>query len=76
MGINETNHGIAEGHVEESNPHILAPDANNEMSLTIWETIKANPKTILYCLTLATGPMVYGFDLIIVSQCVAMPAFQ
>ncbi|KAH7417853.1 general substrate transporter [Cadophora sp. MPI-SDFR-AT-0126] len=67
---------MPETHVEDASPHVLPPDVNNEMSMSIWETIKANPKTISWCCTLASGPMVYGFDLIIVSQVVAMPAFQ
>lgn len=67
---------MPETHVEDASPHVLPPDVNNEMSMSIWDTIKANPKTIGWCCTLASGPMVYGFDLIIVSQVVAMPAFQ
>ena len=67
---------MPEAHVEDARPHVLPPDVNNEMSVSIWDTIKANPKTIGWCCTLASGPMVYGFDLIIVSQVVAMPAFQ
>jgi len=68
--------GKPETHVEDASEHVLAPDATNEMSMSIWDTIKANPKTIGWCCTLASGPMVYGFDLIIISQVVAMPAFQ
>ncbi|KAH0846392.1 hypothetical protein AYO21_07482 [Fonsecaea monophora] len=68
--------GAAETHVEAPYSAVMAPDASNEMSLTIMETIQANKKYIGWCLLLSIGPMVYGFDLIIVSLATAMPAFR
>ncbi len=62
--------------VEDISHTIVSPDLGNEMNLSILETIKANPKAIIYCALLCFGPMVYGFDLIIVSLATAMPAFQ
>lgn len=73
--VDEKSHGHVEDQ-DQAPAHMLGPDASDEMSLTIWQTIKANPKTLAYSLVLAMGPMVYGFDLIIVSLAVAMPSFQ
>ncbi|KAK9310942.1 general substrate transporter [Lipomyces starkeyi] len=64
--------GAGQGHFERAPP----ADADNEMSFTIWETIKRNPNSIIYSLLLATGPMVYGYDLMVVNVIVAMPSFQ
>ncbi len=62
--------------VEDITHVTVSPDPSHEMNLSILETIKANPKAITYCALLCFGPMVYGFDLIIVSLATAMPAFQ
>jgi hypothetical protein len=61
-----------QGHFEIAPP----ADTNNGMCFTIWETIKRNLHAIIYSLLLATGPMVYGYDLMVVGIVVAMPAFQ
>lgn len=76
MGNEEVIDETAGVHVEEAHNATISPDMTNEMSLTIWQTIKTNPKTIFYCLLLALGPMVYGFDIIVVSLAVAMPSFR
>lgn len=45
-------------------------------SISILEAIKANPKVIMYCVLVTTGPLIYGFDSIIVGLVTAMPSFQ
>ena len=56
----------------------FAPPTTTEDSATIsiLDAVKANPKVIAYCTMVAVGPMIFGFDTIIVGVCVAMPSFQ
>lgn len=52
-------------------------DASNEsMDLTVWETVKRNPKVLMASVAMTIGPLIYGFDNIIVGLVTAMPAFQ
>lgn len=43
---------------------------------SISECIRANIRAVAYCCGLSVGPIVYGFDIIIVALVTAMPAFQ
>lgn len=53
-----------------------AQRAAAEKKSTILDEIKQNPKAIFYCVLMAVGPMMYGFDNIIVGVITAMPAFK
>ncbi|CZR61790.1 related to maltose permease [Phialocephala subalpina] len=75
MGVPHANE-CSEAHIEDTATAVISPDQTNEMSLTIWQTVKANPKSIGYSVLMGVGPMCYGFDLIIISLAVTMPAFQ
>ncbi|KAL3454872.1 general substrate transporter [Aspergillus insuetus] len=70
--------GIAgDGTVEmqefKDSPEVLASDLDN---VSVWQSIKSYPVIIFYCTCLSVGPLIYGFDNIIVSVVTAMPAFQ
>ena len=49
---------------------------NESPDQTIWQAVKQNPKTILASVAMTIGPLIYGFDNIIVGVVTAMPAFQ
>ena len=52
-------------------------EASNEAKeLSIWQTVKLNPKVIMASVAMTIGPLIYGFDNIIVGLVTAMPAFQ
>lgn len=44
--------------------------------LTLWQTVRRWRKTVLYCLGLSSGTLLYGYDLVIVGTVTAVPAFQ
>ena len=50
--------------------------SNESRELTIWETVKQNPKVIAASVTMTIGPLIYGFDNVIVGLVTAMPSFQ
>lgn len=69
------------GHAQmvEDTAAVDAPPASSEDTVghvTVIETIKQNPKVIFYSVLVAVGPMMYGFDNIIVGIITAMPAFK
>jgi hypothetical protein len=66
----------ASAHVEEPTTASSVRASPDEMSLSIWQTIKGNPKAIGYSTLLATAPIIYGFDIMIINLAVAMPSFQ
>lgn len=51
-----------QGHLEV----VTSASAVEEMSLTIWNTIKRNPLSIAYSLLVVMGAMVYRYDLVVV----------
>lgn len=51
-------------------------DPNESTTVSILDAVKANPKAIMYCVLMTVGPLIYGFDNIIVGVVTAMPAFQ
>jgi hypothetical protein len=53
-----------------------APATEESTTISILDAVKANPKVIAYCTLVTVGPMIFGFDTIVVGVCVAMPAFQ
>lgn len=44
--------------------------------VTPLQAIKGSPIAILSCIGAAIGPLMYGFDMVIVGACISMPAFQ
>lgn len=48
----------------------------DEQHLTIWQSVKRNSSAIAYCCGMTLGPVVFGFDIIVVNLVTAMPAFQ
>lgn len=54
----------------------LRAATQQEADVTIFECLKQNVKVVAYCCAISVGPIVYGFDIIIVALIVAMPAFQ
>jgi hypothetical protein len=69
---------LKEGNVEtiEDRRQSIVEAPNESTELTIWQTVKVNPKVIAYSVALTVGPLIYGFDNIIVGLVTAMPAFQ
>ncbi len=61
--------------VEYVRESIVVPH-NESTELTIWQTVKENPKVIGAAVAMTIGPVVYGFDSIIISLVTAMPSFQ
>ncbi len=49
---------------------------NREAEMSILETIKANPKVLLYSILMTTGPLIFGYDSIIVGVSLGIPSFQ
>jgi hypothetical protein len=66
------------GEVQIIESHIIdAPVSPAEKrDISIINSIKANPKVLMYCTMMTTGPLMYGFDSIIVGICTAIPEFQ
>ncbi len=50
--------------------------ADEQMHTSILDAIKANPKVLLYCILMTTGPLIFGYDSIIVGVSLAIPSFQ
>ncbi|CAK7203092.1 hypothetical protein SEUCBS139899_005821 [Sporothrix eucalyptigena] len=55
-------------------PPVVSNTTNNQA--TVLEAAKQHPKVILFCVLMTVGPMMYGFDNIIVSVVTAMPSFK
>ncbi len=74
------NNGTAPEAVGDGNVEFLeyqtAADPNDSTTVSIWQSVKSNPKVIAYCVCLTIGPLMYGFDNIIVGVVTAMPSFQ
>lgn len=47
-----------------------------EKQETILQSIKQNPRAILYAVLMCIGPMLFGFDQVIVGLVTALPSFQ
>ena len=43
---------------------------------TVLRTIKQNPRAIVYAVLMCIGPMLFGFDQVIVGLVTALPSFQ
>lgn len=43
---------------------------------TVLQTIKQNPRAITYAVLMCIGPMLFGFDQVIVGLVTALPSFQ
>lgn len=52
------------------------PPTDSETQDTILQTIKKNPRAILYAVLMGIGPMLYGFDQSMVGLVPALPSFQ
>ncbi|KGO63635.1 Major facilitator superfamily domain, general substrate transporter [Penicillium italicum] len=65
--------GSVEMYEFKASPETLSNDLDNA---SVWESIKSYPIIIFYCICLSIGPLIYGFDNIIISVITAMPAFQ
>lgn len=61
--------------VEDVALHTAAVEGTESTTISILESVKANPKVILNCVLMDIGPLIYGYDSIVVSVCTAMPAF-
>jgi hypothetical protein len=61
--------------VEDVALHVAAVEGTESTTISILQSVKANPKVILYSLLMDIGPLIYGYDSIVVSVCTAMPAF-
>ena len=61
--------------VEDVALHVAAVEGTESTTVSILESVKTNPKIILYSLLMDIGPLIYGYDSIIVGVCTAMPAF-
>lgn len=48
---------------------------NGNLLQTMWLTARRNPKDVLYAVMMASGPMAFGFDIVIVGVVTAIPAF-
>jgi len=58
--------------VSRSSTNILA----HAIHTPLWQLLKQWPKVVMYCLTLSSAILLYGYDLVIVGTVSAMPAFQ
>ncbi|KAJ5330139.1 hypothetical protein N7452_010529 [Penicillium brevicompactum] len=43
---------------------------------SLWQSVKASPRIVGYCLALSSAILMYGYDLVIVAAVAAMPQFQ
>lgn len=53
----------------------LAINQHDATSLTLLQSLKQNYKSVIFSILMATGPMAFGFDIIIVGVVTAFPAF-
>ncbi|KAG5778318.1 hypothetical protein H9Q73_008018 [Fusarium xylarioides] len=53
----------------------LAVNEHDATSLTLLQSLKQNYKSVIFSVLMATGPMAFGFDIIIVGVVTAFPAF-
>ncbi|KAF5593501.1 general substrate transporter [Fusarium subglutinans] len=53
----------------------LAVNEHDDSSLTLLQSLKQNYKSVIFSILMATGPMAFGFDIIIVGVVTAFPAF-
>ncbi|KAK9319655.1 major facilitator superfamily domain, general substrate transporter [Lipomyces orientalis] len=60
----------------EMHEFAMSTETSEWEDASIWQAIKATPKVIAYCACLGIGPLIYGFDNIIISVVTSMPAFQ
>ncbi|PNY23401.1 Uncharacterized protein TCAP_06660 [Tolypocladium capitatum] len=51
----------------ETDPHV---------DLTLWQGVKKWPRIVFYCIAVASGILMYGYDYVIVGTTSAMPSFQ
>jgi hypothetical protein len=51
-------------------------DPHESTTVSILDAAKANPKAVIYCILMTFGPLIYGFDNIIVRVITVVPAFQ
>ncbi|RAH81212.1 MFS general substrate transporter [Aspergillus japonicus CBS 114.51] len=51
-------------------------DVRSTSQPTVWATIKQSYKILGYCLALTAGILLYGYDMVIVSNVSSMPQFQ
>ncbi len=66
----------SEVHMAE-NCVVEAPvDPNDKTDISILDAIKGNIKVLLYCTLMTMGPLMYGYDSIIVGVSTAIPSFQ
>ncbi|KAF5564208.1 maltose permease [Fusarium phyllophilum] len=53
----------------------LAVNEHDATSLTLFQSLKQNYKSVIFSILMATGPMTFGFDIIIVGVITAFLAF-
>ncbi|EXL40182.1 hypothetical protein FOCG_17283 [Fusarium oxysporum f. sp. radicis-lycopersici 26381] len=53
----------------------LAINQHDATSLTLLQSLKQNYRSVIFSILMATGPMAFGFDIIIVGVVTAFPAF-
>lgn len=59
--------------VESSEVDSIDPYASTEISM--WRSVRDNPKVIFYSIIMTLGPMAFGFDIIAVGVVTAIPSF-
>ncbi|KAJ5691844.1 hypothetical protein N7462_001267 [Penicillium macrosclerotiorum] len=52
------------------------PQSPPQTHVPLWQSVKRWPRVIAYCLALSSAILLYGYDLVIVGNASAMPAFQ
>lgn len=65
-----------EGTKKTATEHVEQKDASNPDLMTPWQAMRQSWPAVLCCLFATIGPLMYGFDMVVVGACISMPAFQ
>jgi hypothetical protein len=48
----------------------------SQNTTTPWQALLESWPSVLCCIFATIGPLMYGFDMVVVGACISMPAFQ
>lgn len=74
--VSENNNTKEAGVALEQMEHAFPSNDLPKTQETVLQTIKQNPRAITYAVLMCIGPMLFGFDQVIVGLVTALPSFQ
>ncbi len=56
--------------------HVETVIKSSDDTTTPWKALREGWPSVLCCIFATIGPLMYGFDMVVVGACISMPAFQ